>query len=277
MTVLLPGPFGDLIQCLPAFERMAGGGHTPLVVVNERYSSLLDGVSYVKVETTPEPWQELSALRRRWPEAVAPQFWNDPLAPERRARMGQGRMLVRHRNQPLIVDLEKDPDYGTAMWRRLGFGRGDFLKSVPHFDRRDALRESLLNRQPRLLLYNLKGNSSPFPWTPEVSNALAPWKHRSLDLSRVRAHRLYDLLGLYERSACLLSVDTATAHLAAGSPIPTIWLTQDGWTGSVPRGNVLLALRYSEVMEKLPLLLKTLAGAMKGAGQLRFCGVGVGA
>jgi len=129
------------------------------------------------------------------------------------------------------------------------------------FDRRNPKREAdllaklyppALRKKP-LLLTNFTGISSPFGFLPE----LYPTLHRfardfhTVDLGNVRAHRIFDLLGVYEAAAGLLTSDTATLHLAHASPTPYIAFSVDGWTGSVPRGNVALALRYNETPRRL--------------------------
>lgn len=68
-----------------------------------------------------------------------------------------------------------------------------------------------------------------------------------LDLGKIRAHRIYDLLGFYDRAIGLITTDTATAHLAPASKVPTLWFTVPGWGKSVPRGNVALHVQYDQV------------------------------
>jgi len=114
-------------------------------------------------------------------------------------------------------------------------------------------------RKP-LLLYSFAGISSPFPYVPEVVNAL----HREfskdfafLDIGRIQAHRIFDLLTFYDRAVGLIVSDSAPAHLAVASKVPTIWLTVNGWTGSTPRGNVALHVEYNDVPGRLPEILAT--------------------
>jgi ADP-heptose:LPS heptosyltransferase len=72
-----------------------------------------------------------------------------------------------------------------------------------------------------------------------------------VDIGHVSAHRIFDLLGLYDRAAGLITADTATAHLAVGSKVPAIWFTIPDWRGSVPRGNCVWHCTYAEILGKI--------------------------
>jgi len=68
-----------------------------------------------------------------------------------------------------------------------------------------------------------------------------------VDIGRIKAHRIYDLLGLYDRALCVITGDTSTLHLASCSRVPLIALLADGGAGSIVKGNEVLRLRYHEV------------------------------
>jgi hypothetical protein len=111
--------------------------------------------------------------------------------------------------------------------------------------------------EKKTLLVNFAGKSSPFAVSDTVlSDVRQRWGNvfEVIDLGTVKATRLYDLLGLYDRADLLLTIDTSTTHLALGSSIPVINLVVDTptmWHGARPRGNSLLSVRYREVLPRM--------------------------
>lgn len=273
---VLLGRYGDLIQMFPCFlavyERT---GVKPRVVVSHEYASLFDGISY----SDPCPirahwWQgvpEARALAQTLSEGVVvPQWWNDD--PAHTAMLNEatkGNFTLQCHGNKWGVDIAKWPDYGSSMASRAGFTREEWLALPLVFDRRSPGREeelykSVAGRETRpIILYNFTGNSSPFPWVPEVVNQMKTAIGRRaafVDLGKVRASRLYDLLGLYDRAAGLLTGDTSTLHLAQASRVPYVGFTVDGWTSSIPKGNCVLHLKYSQVPGNIAKVIDTLEG-----------------
>lgn len=252
------GRAGDLIQMLPAFKAIHDRtGENPIVVVSRDYANVFDGVSYVDRWEVNLPWSQGVAQARgmaelKYPWVVALQFWNDSKDQFASEVTRQARMLQCH-GEKWCVDAEKWPDYGTAMWSLAGFSRDDMLTLPLVFDRRDLRREAELARRclhptrPNLL-FNWTGISSPFPYTPEFQQVLARyWKQFNfVDLGTIRAERIYDLLGLYDRAVGLITADTATLHLAPASLIPYIAFTRRDWSGSAPKGNCALDIGYND-------------------------------
>lgn len=268
-TVILPGKHGDIIQVLPALERISWQLGKPVrVLACQPYIQTLDGVSYVEPELMSGDWKKMIPEGlRRYPKAVAPQFWNNPAAEEYTRPCLTNTITVKRNGQSLLLDGKKFTDYGTAMWLKLGFTRDDMLESVPNFDRRDRDRESSLvrhyqiNKKPTILLH-LESESSGFGWLPEVVNRLNREFGKSvqfIDLCKVRASRIYDLLGLLDAAHGLIACDSAVFHLAAASTKPWIAFYKSQWSGSVPRGRVKLSLPYSRVPKALDLIAKTVA------------------
>jgi ADP-heptose:LPS heptosyltransferase len=72
-----------------------------------------------------------------------------------------------------------------------------------------------------------------------------------VNLAAIKAERLYDLLGLYDHAVGLVTSDTATLHLAAASKVPYIALLNNGGAGSIPKGNCILSIRYSNFRNEL--------------------------
>lgn len=264
------GRFGDLLCIFPALKLMfEQTGIKPIVMVSNVYASLMDGISYATPWIVPLDWWKDIAKAKRMAYAktdnvIVPQFWNDLSDQPKKLSGGK---IVKFSCHGKTWEVEGDSaDFGTAMWNRLGFTRAQMLSEPLVLDRRGKERETALvkshvrGNRP-LLLYNLLGLSSPFGYIPEMMQVLKPYREHfeMLDLSTVRAHRIYDLLGLYDMAVGLITVDTATGHLAPASKVPTLWFTVDHQGCSVPRGNVALHVKYSETSKwlgEIDLLLK---------------------
>lgn len=242
------GRFGDIINTLPLLQLEAKrtGKPVPLVVAHH-YASVLDGVSYVE----PVVWYgHFEAL----PEAIA---W------AKATRGGR------------VVNLQVY-GHGYTQPKRTGsflleqWANANLLErwgSPLEFDRRDLEEEAKLlatvDHGRPLVLVAAHGFSSPFTQGPALMEALRARlgsKASVVDLSAVKARRVYDLLGLMDAAACLIAIDTMHLHLAHGSPVPVIALATDGpteWHASARRAGHVMYLRYREFAAKLPEILNT--------------------
>lgn len=248
---------------MPAFKSLSERhGKNPIVVVSREYANIFDGVSYVEAWIVPMRWPDgveaargLAELHLPWVETL--QFWNDEKSRFRSEACRQARVLQCH-GKNWRIDADKWPDYGTAMWSIAGFSRDDMLAFPLVFDLRDEEREESLRRlyhhhsKPNLLV-NFKGISSPFPWTPEFQRTLSRYRDRFniVDVGMIHAERIYDLLGLYDRAAGLITIDTATLHLAPASKVAYIAFTRRDWSGSVPRGTCVLNIGYDQGTKRM--------------------------
>lgn len=257
------GRFGDLIQMLPAFKAIFDRtNERPVVAVSTEYASVLDGISYVLPWVLNLPWSTGVAHARGiveidYPSAISLQFWNDSKRQFASEVMRQAVTLQCH-GESWRVDLDKWPDYGTAMWSLAGFNRQEMLDLPLEFDLRDLQREQTLanltlHRTLPNILVNWKGISSPFPMVPEYQRILGQYRKRFhfVDLATVKAHRIYDLLGLYDRAVGLITVDTATLHLAPASKVPYIAFTRGDWSGSIPKGRCVCRINYHEAEKRM--------------------------
>jgi len=259
------GRTGDIILLCPAFlEIYKRTGLNPNVVVSEEYSDVLDGVSYV----TPYPmgvhwWGGMPMAkdfaRKMWGRCVVPHWWSDlecPIPPE---YLGQFTLQCHGHSHGVNIDLW--PNFMTSMYSRAGFTRDEMMQLPLVFDQRSSVREAELVartwpaalRKKPMVLFNFTGISSPFGYLPELWPIMAPFNQHFMfvDLGKIKAHRIYDLLGLYDVAAGLITCDTATAHLAHASKVPTVWYTANGWGGSFPRGNVALHIKYDDTRQRL--------------------------
>lgn len=264
---ILLGRSGDLIQMIPCFHAIfERTGMKPQVIVSREYAGVFDGVSYVKPYPIPDHWWKGISKARQIAEslggnAVVPQWWNDDPTHTRMINEAcKGNFVLQCHGNEWGVDVAAWPDYGTSMASRCGFTREEWLSLPLVFDRRSPVREERLwarvvgNEARPVILYNFGGISSPFTFLPEVTNTMRlkfGRQFRFVDLSKVMAERIYDMLGLYDRARGLLTSDTATLHLAAGSATPYVAFLVNGWTGSIPKGNCVFNCRYSETPAKL--------------------------
>lgn len=262
---ILGGRYGDIILlsgCLHAIWKRTG--QRPHMFTSKDYVSIYDGMSYVDWTAMPQNWWECvdparKIADREFGGGVVVQWWNGtPANDDTIGFNGKNVAVLQSHGKNWGVNIGLDPDFGTSMARRLGFTRDEWLALPPVFDRRNYQREAMLVQRyyspdRPMLLYNFTGVSSPFAYVPEMMRLLVPFRRdfNVVDLGQVRAYRIYDLLGLYEMAAGLITIDTATGHLAPATNVPVIWLTVPGWTTSVAHGNVAFTCKYNEVPSKL--------------------------
>ena len=238
------GKFGDLIHMLPVFlHTFKRDKVKPVVMVSDQFASVLDGVSYVTPWVVPMKWPDelnaaLNEAKKHFVNPIVPQFWNIPIPQE-------------------IIESE-DANCTLAMWKSCGIDRQYFASSPVVFDRRDPAREEFVSKTAGhygrpVILYNLEGASCPFPFAAEVLQTLRLLKGNAelVDLAAIRCDRIYDLLGLYDRAVGMVTVDTATLHLAGTGGIPYVALLNDGWSRAEPKGRCVLSLPYSESRERM--------------------------
>ena len=271
------GKTGDIILMLPAWRKVyLETGMKPVVMVSDKFASVLEGVSYVA------PWvvdldffkdcdraRALAQSQFEQERVVFPKWWDDP---SYNPPIPQGtEQILTVRNKKFPMPKSGWFSYMESQWTHAGFSMDDFQDPVI-FDQRDAARELELRRnffiseKPKLLLsFSEKTSSSPFVYEQLVRESISRWSDRFelVDIGLIRAERIYDLLGLYDHAACLLSTDTATLHLASASWIPTIALIQNGGGGSIPRGNCYQVIRYSDAPFKLNLINQTIANCFE--------------
>jgi hypothetical protein len=222
---------GDIIALLPLLYNLYQ--QKPVVqrlVVAKEFVSLLEGVSYIDAV----PWDG---------------DWEGPLAAARQFNATNLQVF----GKGLKPNMSRE-NFAKAAWSKLGYRWNRHLPLV--FDRRNDERETaLVNRvfktdKPKILI-KLQGTSSPFSDAQFVTNEvnrLFGNVAEIVSLDAVKAERLYDMLGLFDCAACLITVDTYALWLAHASPVPCIqFVNGRGWSASPARGNCLLRLPYGEV------------------------------
>ena len=254
------GRFGDLMILLPGWkEEFDRTGKKPIVLVAEEFASLFDGVSYI------QPWVEplmfcadarkaKAMAEAQFEKVIFPRWWDVGAPPA--LRNPNKAVKVEFNGKPILVD--RDTCHQSSQWYAAEFSNVGIGSWPLVFDRRDLRREADLVKmafktsKPKLLI-NFKSVSSPFGAVPEVMAALNQFRDQFefVDIGVIKAERIYDLLGLFDRAAILLTVDTSTLHLAAASQVPCAAITKDGWRGSIPKGNCVLSVTYETVLARI--------------------------
>jgi hypothetical protein len=239
------GRFGDIILLLPALRYLYRcTGKKPRLIVAKDYASVLEGVSYVEPIPLPIHW-----------------YMGMPKAREYAQQHFGGATVLQCYGHNWGVNLKKWPNFMVSMIDRTGVPLDLFYQLPLVFDLRHPGREASvipkLNRP--YILINTVGVSSPFPHGPKIHSVLRHLQDRValIDMSKIRCHRIYDLLGPMDHAVGLITTDTATLHLAHGCKQPYIALTVDGWCSSTPRGRCDLEVKYSQFMANLSRIVGT--------------------
>ncbi len=150
------------------------------------------------------------------------------------------------------------PSYSLSMWRKTGLE--DEYHMLPlTFDQRNPNREknliaqTLTNPKP-VILMKFDAWTSPFDESNHVKACMREMlsdRFQLIDLDKVVAQRVYDLLGLFDMAVGLVTVDTMCLHLAAASNVEYVaFVRDDGQSGSIPKGNCVLSIGYRQWHEQ---------------------------
>lgn len=264
-SFIIGGKAGDCVQMTGAFHAISERtGHKVNVVCSTAFAPVFDGCSFVNLVPVEAHWSEgmetmKQIAKERFGGGVVLQFWNDASSPE--LKNTRGVIELQMHGKHFKVDPVKEPHYSASMFRRVGFTWDEAMQLRPVFDVRDSDRESALmdrcwpkeKRTKPMLLVTFDAQSSPWGYLPEVHPVISPlYRHfHVVDLGRLQANRVYDMLILFENAVGLITVDTLALHLVAATDLPYIAFTQNGWLGSVPKGNCVLNMPYGETLGRL--------------------------
>lgn len=252
-TFVLGGRMGDLIFMLPAFKYIGEQtGLRPNVICATQFADVLDGVTYVKALPKTFHWtQDLCTVILR-------------------ALMDYDNVtIVQLHGHNWHVKGDSLKSYSLSMWERVGLL--DKYAELPLvFDNRNVAREfalfkgvqQLTGHKPMLLL-SLVGMTSRFGYPDDLLRAIDPFRKRFnfVTTHDFQAQRIYDYLGLMDKAVGMITIDTSMLHLAAASSVPYIALTRDdGQAGSIPKGNCVLQVGYSETMKRMDEIVKAVEG-----------------
>jgi hypothetical protein len=247
--IMCLGRTGDILNILPLVKKDHDDGFSPVLCVSKDFESVLDGVSYCERIVYPGPYSEPASAHRWLQQQV----------------QGQSITIAQSYRHPF--DSRRSADsYQKEAWRHYG-ALSEFGKLPLTIDQRDWNRELEISSLPSVpesadvILVCLKGVSSPFSRSDEVMQAIE--RHFPdcfvYDISTLRAHRVYDLIALYERASCLVSVDTVHLHLCRAAKVPVVAIVNNAYFGSVPPPATVQSVCYGdpELVEKVVDGIKT--------------------
>lgn len=225
-VIICLGRYGDIMNALPIAYELAKGGEKPKFCCSQEFWSVLEGCSYVQ----PVVW--------------GLEYMQLPTA-----------IKYTHGHNPIICQAYRHPDstHRTDSYQREAYRHAGYLDSFYKlplvFDQRSPEREAALagGLPEGAILWAGKSVSSPFAGAGAVWDALKrEYGDRLVDIANLKAERVYDLLGLFDRAAGLVCTDTMHLHLSRASKIPVVAMINNGWFGSVPHDHV-AAIRYADV------------------------------
>jgi len=238
------GRTGDLLNCLPIAKKIAEReGTPPYLMVSREFAPLLDGIGYVRPYPTSftvhQLHQAMISANQLFARVIKTQIYGHPP----------------HKQHTLT------PSWPQESWRQ--------AKCLEHFhdpewrlvfDKRDSKREQLLckklfrTNKPKIVTNFTSAVSCPFPSGPQLLSAVQSefkGKYEVVDIGKLRAERIYDLIGVYEKADVIVSIDTATMHLAAAVDVPLVALVNPAhWLGPYLRYNCSSRITYPEASVK---------------------------
>lgn len=259
------GKYGDLIILLPAWKHIFDEtGIRPIVVTSREFGNIFEGVSYVNYIQLEVSWWKELGLARKYAESkfgwcITPKWWDDPELTPPPPPPGIGMVKLQMNGRDIFLDAKDWDSYMANQWQVAGFNREDICKWPLVFDRRNHLREQHLRQQwfrgtrPKILFCLSTSGTSPFPATPEIGNYLKKWMYTFdfVDCTKIRAERIFDMLGLIDHAHGMVTSDTSLLHLASASKTPYVAYINNGGSGSIPRGNCVMKCRYADAMKSM--------------------------
>ena len=242
------GRYGDILNILPVVKKYRDNtGQKPALMVAKAYADVLDGVSYCERIIFDGPFTAVAQAQfeayQRSKEVVVCQVYGD-----------------------MCIAPHETENFATESWLKAGADCP--WGSLPlDIDRRGHEREArlidaVITKDAPFILVALNGVSSPFPyWKATLSEIEKQFSRdfQIIDLSKVRAEKFCDLLGLIDRAHCLVTVDTGILHLARASKTPIVSLitrSPNGWHGTPWFPQQVGRFYYDEMPVHLPALIE---------------------
>lgn len=225
---------GDVVSILPIlYHEFQQTGIRPKLMVCRDFVSILEGVSYVDPVIFNGAYDDLK-------KAIA----------EAKAKFSQVVVLQTHGNIPIT---QKTPSFQLDQWERAGCA-AHFTEWPTVIDQPWPTpwgfwgKSGWESNPPPFILFADHSQSSPFLHKEELYKALkeAFPDHDAWRLSGIRTQRIDGCLGLYEKAAALVTIETAHLHLSKASKVPTFVLAAEGWRGSAPHPKFKFYMKYNE-------------------------------
>jgi|SRR6267154_3093075 len=227
--------YGDIFSVLPIlYHEAQQTGKPSVMMVSRKYSDCLTGCSYVKPLIWEGDWTDL-----RGAIVEAKKLYEKVIV-----------LSTFGKNWPIE---KKTPSFQLDQWERSGEIR-NFGKWPLVFDKRNHDREKTLVEKSGVdsstILVGDISQSSPFHNGAPVEMLAAKFPDRKIvKLSEIKAECIYDLLGLYDKAACLVSIETMHLHLSAASGVPVVALVTDKpelWHGTAWQKRFSVHCRYQD-------------------------------
>lgn len=124
-------------------------------------------------------------------------------------------------------------------------------------------------KEPYILLAD-HSESSPFEPIEDLASFLTESfpTHTVVRLSGLRVPNICDFVPLYDRAACLVSIETAHLHLSKASKVPVVALVTDKpslWHGSAWSKRFRLHVRYSDYTNRRLDIIHAVQNAIDGS------------
>ena len=230
------GRMGDVLNILPLVKHINDTDGKPVLMVHRDYAGIEVDYCDLDVWSSGE-WSDLSLAvrdaRNKYKRVIVSQIHGDRWQLERKCQ-----------------------SFCIESWRQAGYV-DEFGKHPLVFSRSLPREAELLLNCPDVnrgtILINCNGTSSPFVSGHELRQLAESTGMQVVDLSKITADIFQDILALYDNAGLLITVDTATLHLAAASDIPVISLVSDkptSWHQSAQKGNEILRVKYSDFHKK---------------------------
>ena len=239
------GRAGDVLSSMAFLKHEADAGKRPVLVTSSPFHELLEGQTGCECLLYPGPAGDVAGAT----------IYAKTLSSD--VRVLHVQVTPEEIKTGKFKNIQTD-SFEKEMWRLAG--HFDLWKeNLPLvFDNRSPEREAalmpdkVLTKQPTVLVA-LGGVSSPFKYRKLLTKLIElrfkkPWT--VIDLTKIKAHRLYDLLGLMDRARFLVATDSAVLHLARAVPtLPVVALMNDSpslWHGSPWRPEHIWTCRYRD-------------------------------
>lgn len=238
------------MSILPLVWEKSQCGERPTVIVGYGFSDLLDGILYADRMVWTGNWEDVAGAvvfaREKYDEVFVTQV---------------------HGNYPSQRLTEC---YCKDMWAQVG--RLDWGGLPLVFDNRNPEREELLRFNLGMenckIVLSLNGSSSKLE--DRLAAMIRSAFPGAIDVSDVTAERIYDLLGVFDRASVLITVDTASMHLAHASNVPVIALVSDahhGWGATSRYPGQMLRVNYSAIPPSMERIREVAAKCVAGIPQ----------
>lgn len=247
-TYLNLGRYGDVIALLPVLKgEYDESGEKQKLVISKDYADILDGVSYVDPIIYDGPFEDITGAldfsKKIGEKVVTSQVVGIP-------DVIVSQVYGNAHTPKIICD-----SFQQDLWRLAG--KLDLWPKQPPlvFDKRDAKREKRLYKYiPTLkpwIVVSTGGFSSPFPYSEllwEILNHSLPDFH-IVDLTKIKAERMYDLLGIMDHpnTAAMILTDSGPLHLSYATEKPVHAIVTDSpslWHGTAWRPFYASYTRY---------------------------------